>query len=211
MAGFNPFGSRGFTSANDIIAISDFDNTVAKHSGGIPVVIFEYEGKFYTRYKDLMTPEEIEQLASLIREFDGYRIPFHIVSWADEVLLKQYLQHVLPPDAFALISDKIHGSFEKNYIPKSITINSFRNGNKVIFIDDDEKNIKDVRTNVTGALAIKAEPGESSANMVALRVATLRDKFAIQITGMDGGRKHKKGKSKSKRKTKKSKRKTMKK
>jgi hypothetical protein len=208
--------SRGFTSANDIIAVSDFDNTFAKHSGGRPVVIFE-DG--YKRYKDLMTPEEIEQLASLIRIFKGYRIPFHVVSWADEVLLKQYLQHVLEPheNAYNMITG-IHGSTLGNVYPKkSTTINSFRNGKKVIFIDDDEKNIDDVRTNVPLALAIKAEPGKTSANMVALAVATLRDPAAMQTTemhgaiDMDGGLKRKKSKRKTKKSKSKTKRKTMKK
>jgi hypothetical protein len=107
------------------------------------------------------------------------------------------------------------------YPIKSKTINSFRDRKKIIFIDDDEKNILDVRKNVPGAYAIKAEPGKSSANMVALAVATLRDPQSLSYEGhmpgevhMDGGRKHTKSKSKSKRKTKskrKSKRKTMKK
>ena len=214
--------SRGFTPANDIIAVSDFDNTFAKHSGGLPVAIFEYEGKTYTRYKDLMTHEQIEQLAALIRVFNGYGIPFHVVSWADEALLKQYLQHVLEKHdgAYNMITG-IHGSFNQKYISKSITINGFRNDKRIIFIDDDEKNIEDVKKNVPGAVAIRAEPGKSSANMVALAVATLRDPQSLSYEGhmpgevhMDGGRKHTKSKSKSKRKTKskrKSKRKTMKK
>jgi hypothetical protein len=222
--------SRGFTPTNDIMAVADFDYTLTnKHSGGKPVFIFD-DG--YISYKDLMKPKEMEQLASLIREFKGYGIPFHIVSWADEALLKQYLQHVLPPDAFALISDKIHGSFNQHYIPKSETINVFSTRKKIIFIDDDEKNIEDVKKNVPGAVAIKAEPGKSSANMVALAVETLRGAHSLGYDGYLHGeidvdeelpeeapksKRHKKnggGKSKSKRKTKskrKSKRRTIKK
>jgi hypothetical protein len=225
--------SRGFTPANDIIAVSDFDNTFAKHSRGLPVAIFEYEGKTYTRYKDLMTHEQIEQFAALIRVFNGYGIPFHVVSWADEALLKQYLQHVLEKHdgAYNMITG-IHGSFNQKYISKSITINRFRNDKKIIFIDDDEENIKDVKKNVPGALAIKAEPGKSSVNMVALAVATLRDSHSLGYEGHMPGEVHvdkespkeapeskrrktnEGGKSKSKRKTKskrKSKRRTIKK
>lgn len=212
--------SRGLTPGHDKIAVSDFDNTLTnKHSGGIPVVIFEYEGKFYTRYKDLMTPNEIEQLAELIREFNGYRIPFYIVSWADEVLLKQYLQHVLEPhdNAYNMITG-IHGSTRGNVYPKkSKTINSFSNGKKVIFIDDEQDRIDDVSTKVPDAVAIKAEPGKSSANMVALRVATLRDTVELQTTNMDGaidmdgGRKRNKSKRKTKKSKSKTKRKTIKK
>uniref|UniRef100_A0A6C0F0A4 FCP1 homology domain-containing protein n=1 Tax=viral metagenome TaxID=1070528 RepID=A0A6C0F0A4_9ZZZZ len=225
--------SRGLTPANNTIAVADFDNTFAKHSGGKPVAIFEYNGITYTRYKDLMTREEIQQLAALIREFKGYGIPFHVVSWADEALLKQYLQHVLEQHvgAYNMITG-IHGSFNQHYIPKSKTINSFRKDEKIIFIDDDEKNIDDVEKNVPGALAIKAKPGESSANMEALKVTALRDHQSLSYEGHMPGEVHvdkespkeapeskrrktnEGGKSKSKRKTKskrKSKRKTMKK